>query len=161
MADFRIRFINSPGFVSEAIDWVTFSLWDHAEIETETGTYIGAHAGTGVQERPADYCVPTRERRYAIPVTDDELAKIMAFARSKIGTPYNYVDIAGLFLHHDLTSPNREICSMFVFESALAGGVQMLNVLPGYTNLVTPETLHLSPLLIGRSFYSFPAEKPV
>lgn len=154
MAVFKLRFINSSGLVAEGIDWVTSSLWDHAEIETETGTYIGAHAGTGIQERAADYCVPTRERRYEVPVTDEQLALMMAFARAKIGTPYDYLDIVGLFVHHDLTSAGREICSMFVFEAAFAGGLPMLNVLAGYTNLVTPETLHLAPCLIGRCVFS-------
>jgi len=151
-----MRFINSSGIVSAGIDWVTDSLWDHVEIQMEEGTYIGAHAGTGIQERSADYCKPSRERRYAVPVTDEQLTAIMEFARSKIGTPYDYLDIAGLFFHdRNLFSKSREICSMFVLEAAMAGNLQMLNVLPGFTHLITPETLHLSPLLIGNCTYDF------
>ena len=156
MALFRIRFITESDLLSDAIRLVTFSEWSHVEIMTETGTYIGAHASGGVQERPANYTKVSRERRYAIPVTDEQLAKIMTFARSKVGTPYNFEDIAGLFLHHDLTQKGREICSMFVTQAAMVGGVAMLNVLQGYTNLVTPEDLHLSPLLVDRCFYSLP-----
>ncbi len=48
--------------------------------------------------------------------------------------------------------------SMFVFQVALAADLQMLNVLPQYANLVTPDTLHLSPLLIGRCYYQ--SERP-
>jgi hypothetical protein len=157
MALFKIRFITESDPISDAIRLVTFSEWSHVEIITETGSYIGAHAKGGVQERPADYTKVSRERRYEIPVADDQYTKMMAFARSKIGTPYDFKDIAGLFLHKNLSSEGTEICSMFVFESALAGGLQMLNVLSEYSNLVTPETLHLSPYLIGKCVYSFPS----
>lgn len=160
MAKFTIRFINSDDLVGHLIDWTTNSLWDHAEIATEAGTYIGAHAVSGIEERPAGWCKPSRERRYAIPCTDEQLAKIMAFARSKIGTPYNYRDIIGLFLHdRGINSNSRAICSEFVFQAAVAGGLWLLNVLPDYSHLVTPETLHLSPLLIGHCTYSFPGAK--
>jgi uncharacterized protein YycO len=158
MASFKLRVVNSSDFVGRSIDWVTNSLWDHVEIEDEDGRWIAAHAGSGVGIFPADYAKPTRERRYSIPCTDEQYAKAMAYARSKVGTPYDYLDIVGLLFHdRSIHSKEREICSMFVFESAWAAGIQMLNVLPGYTQLVTPETLHLSPLLIGRCTYEFPS----
>ena len=81
----------------------------------------------------------------------------MSFACGKIGTPYNFEDIAGLFLHdREMAGRDRLICSMFALECAMAGGLEMLNVLSGYQQLVTPEMLHLSPLLIGRCVYSLP-----
>lgn len=151
MAFFTIRFVNSPGFVGSAIDWATNSLFDHAEIASDTGSWIGAHDDGGVQDRPADYLTPSREMRYAIPVTDEQHDKIMAYARSKIGTPYDFKDIAGLLFHdRRIESPHRLICSVFALQCAQAGNLQMLNVLPAWTYLITPETLHLSPLLIGR-----------
>lgn len=149
---FKIRFLTEPDFISRAIRGVTFSEFSHVEIETDAGTFIGAHSDGGVQERPADYCKPSFERRYAIPVTAEQKGLMMAYAESKIGTPYNFKDIVGLLLHHDLTSDGRAICSQFVFQTARAGGLSLLNVLPGYANLVTPETLHLSPYLIGRCY---------
>ena len=82
------------------------------------------------------------------------MAKIMAWARSKVGTPYDFEDIVGLLFHHNLSTKGRMICSMFVYLAALQGGIEMLNVLPQYANLVTPDPLHLSPLLIGKSYYS-------
>ena|ERR1700757_1234431 len=155
MAKLTVRFVNSPGFVSEVIDWTTNSLWDHAELGTPEGTWIAAHAGKGVQELPANYMTPSRERRYEIPCTDEQLETILKFAKSKIGTPYDYEDIIGLFLHdRKLNSNSREICSAFVFDCTSAGNLWMLNVLPGYTYLVTPEMLHLSSLLIGNCILS-------
>ena len=155
MALLRIRFITERGFVSWGIRAVTFSEFSHAELVSEDEQrYIGARSDGGVQDRPADYCKPIFERRYAIPCTDEQLAKTMAYARSKIGTPYNFKDIVGLLFHHDLATKGKFICSMFVFQSAWEGGLMMLNVLPDYANLVTPDSLHLSPLLIGKCYYS-------
>ena len=152
MALFTLRFINDEDLVGRAIDWVTDSLWDHVEIMTDTGTWIGAHSAGGVEERAANYCTPSRERVYALDITEAQHDATLSFARSKIGTAYDYADIAGLFLHdRRLDQRSRYICSMFVYEAALAGGIEMLNVLPGWTYLITPETLHLSPLLIGKS----------
>jgi hypothetical protein len=154
MVYFKIRFINTSGFVSDAIDWWTSSLWSHAEIETETGTFIGAHSDGGIEERPADYCKPTRERRYSIPCTQAQVDRIMLYARSKIGTKYNFADIVGLLFHdRKLNSSGKDICSVFVLVSAMQGNIHMLNVQEGFTYLVTPEMLHLSPLLIGNCTY--------
>lgn len=157
MAHFKMRVVNGSDFVARGIDWATNSLWDHAEIEDDDGGWIAAHAGSGVGKFPANYSTSARERRYSIPCTDEQYAKAMAYARSKIGTPYDYLDIVGILFHdRNFNSKSREICSMFVFEAAWAGGIEMLNCLPGYTQLVTPETLHLSPLLIGNCTYSYP-----
>src|ERR1700722_16890913 len=152
-----MRVVNSNGFVGSAIDWATDSLWDHAEVQDDDGGWIAAHAGTGVSKLPENYMTPSRERRYSILCTDEQYAKVMAFARSKVGTKYDYGDIIGLLFHdRKINQPGRAICSMFVFECAWAGRIEMLNVLPGYTNLVTPETLHLSSLLIGNCTYELP-----
>jgi hypothetical protein len=153
MASLIIRFVTQGGFVSEAIRVVTFSEFSHAEIGTPSGTWIGAHDIGGVQERPADYYVATFERRYAVPMTDEQYAAAMAYARSKIGTKYDFEDILGLLIHKDITSKGSEICSMFVFQTLLAAGIQSLNVLGEYSNLVTPDTLHLSPIFIGCCYF--------
>lgn len=152
-----IRFVDAPGFVTSAIDFVTDSEWPHVEAGTPQGTWIGAHAGTGVQERPANYCVAKRERHYAIPCTEQQAADFLANCRAAIGTPYNYADIAGLLFHlRSINAHHRMICSQFVFKELWKVGIRALNVAPGWEYLVTPETLHLSPLLLDRCVYQFP-----
>jgi hypothetical protein len=156
MAYFKLRFINNPGIVGKLIDWQTNSLWDHVEIETETGTYIGAHFDGGIQERPADYCKPTRERRYSIPCSQTQLDLIMASARADIGTPYNFRGILGLALHsRKFNDPHRAFCSEFALEKSEVGRVWMLNTAPGWEYLITPEILHTSLALRGNCTYSF------
>lgn len=149
-----LRFVDAPGFVTSAIDWVEDGLWPHVEAGTPEGTWIGAHAGTGVQERPAGYCLPRRERRYAVACGAEQATAFLVGCRAAIGVPYNYADITGLLFHlRSLSARHRLICSQFMMRETWAAGVRMLNVLPGYDHLVTPETLHLSPLLIGRCVY--------
>jgi hypothetical protein len=50
------------------------------------------------------------------------------------------------------TTPNRLICSQFCTLGLLEvyGASKVLNVLGEYAYLITPETLHLSPLFVGR-----------
>ena len=152
MAVICIRFVASPGFVGSAIRWVTNSLFEHVEFGTPEGTWIGAHIDGGIMERPADYAVESREYVYDIPCTDRQSALLLAWARARIGTKYNTLDIVGLlFKKRILTTPHRFICSQFCTEGLLYifGAAKVLNVLQGYDYLITPETLHLSPILVG------------
>lgn len=155
MANLTIRFIFEPDFVSRLIGWETNSLWCHTEALSRDGqSWIGAHAGTGVQVRPLDYCKPTRERRYAIPVHERAADAAYAWLDGKIGTPYNYTDILGLALHARIGITDHEvICSALMLQFMQQSGLEPLNCLPQYAALITPETLHLSPLFIGRCIY--------
>jgi hypothetical protein len=161
MADFSIRFITEGGFVCTAIRGFTFSQWSHAEIILPEGTYLGAHAGGGVQIRASNYVVPTRERRYSIPVPDQMLEDILNFAKAQIGKGYDYDAIGQIVIHkHDpWANANRWFCSELVAASANAGGLVLLNVVREYVNLITPEMLHLSTRLVGRCTYQFPSEQ--
>lgn len=148
----RIRFIASPGFVGSSIRWVTNSLFQHVEFGTPSGTWIGAHAGSGVKEFPPGYCQPTREYVYEIPCTQDELDSLMAWCALQIGTQYNYWDIVGMLIRRrQVTSPRRLICSQFCTKGLLEvfGAERVLNVLDTWAYLISPETLHLSPILVG------------
>lgn len=148
----RVRFIASRGFVGASIRALTGSLFQHVEFGTPEGTWIGAHWQHGIQERPADYCVCTREYVYEIPCEKAQQDALVAWARGQIGTKYNLKDIAGLlFQNRSLTSPHRYICSQFCTDGLLMifGAARVLNVLPDWTYRITPETLHMSPLFVG------------
>ncbi len=149
-----IRFLNEPGIVSRVIDWETNSLFCHTEGVNRNGDWCGAHAGTGVEARPPDWCKPTFERRYAIPVTDEQYEAAMLFMDSRNGFPYNYADIEGLLLHNRKGASDHEIiCSAFMFEWLLSAGIEALNAREPFAYLITPETLHLSPIFIGKCIY--------
>jgi hypothetical protein len=145
---YAVRFIKGVGIASDIIAAETNSQWDHVELITRQWTYLGAqsrgfHDPGGVLERPADYCQTVRERWYARECTANQEARIYGWARSKIGTGYNYSDILGLYFHNrSLNNPFEDICSQFVLE-AVTQGEWIANVLPSYDHLITPETLHL------------------
>lgn len=155
-----IRFIYEPGIVSSLIDWETNSLWCHTEALSRDGkSWIGAHAGRGVQARPLNWCKPTRERRYALPVTPEQYQKAMEWLEAKQGEPYNYEDIVGLLFHIRVgVSKHEVICSALMTLWLMKSVVWWpMNVLEGYANLVTPETLHESKVLMGHCIYDLAA----
>lgn len=147
-----LRFIGAHDVVSTLIQWTTNSLWCHTEALSRDGkSWIGAHAFTGVQPLPLDWCKPARVAMYAIPVTEEEYARAMTWLESQIGLKYDYLDIVGLALHNRAGFSNtRAICSALMLKFMMQADLRPLNVLEGFTYLVTPETLHLSPVFIGR-----------
>lgn len=158
MPNLTIRFIDGTDLVSKLIAWTTNSLWVHTEaLSRDRKSWIGAHSGTGVQARPINWCKPSLERQYAISVTQQQYDTAMDWLESKIGCPYNYVDIVGLALHKRIGASERQIiCSALMLEFMMHGGLMPLNCLSGFSFLITPETLHLSPLFIGKCVYSLP-----
>lgn len=149
----RVRFIANHTWLGWDIRAWTGSLFEHVEFGTPEGTWIGAHAQGGVQERPAAYCAPFREYVYDIPCTPAQLEDLMGWARGKIGTPYNFLDIGGLLFQARLwTGRHQLICSQFVTDGLILilGASAILNVLSDWTYRITPEILHLSPVFYHR-----------
>ncbi len=151
----KVRFISESGFISDAIKSVSRSPEiSHVEFITPEGNYLGARSEGGVQERNADYCKPSWERRYAIPTLATTASKVLEQGRSKIGTKYDFSDILGLmFQNASIHNPSREICSEFVYSLITSQGFHCLNVLEDRSYLITPEMVHLSPMFIGRCYY--------
>jgi len=148
----RVRFVTTDGFISKAIRWVTNSIFSHVEFGTPEGTWIGAHTGDGIQERSANYSKATREYVYEIPCTQAQQDEHLGRLRAAIGTKYDNWDIVGLLLHNrKLHTKNADICSQFATGELLVTftSYKVLNVLPGFEYLVTPEMLHLSPIFVG------------
>lgn len=148
----RVRFIANRTLLSAVIRTLTGSLFSHVEFGTPEGTWIGALAGSGIQERPGNYANPSREYMYEIPCTRSQQQQALELMRARIGTRYNYRAIAGLlFLARRWTDPRELICSQFCTEVLLHvfGAWRVLNVLIGWDYRVTPEILHLSPIFAG------------
>lgn len=158
MSAIVIRFINEPGIVSKLLTWQTNSLCCHCEALSRDGksSWIGAHAGSGVEARPIDWCKPTWERQYKIELADDDYERAMTYLEGMIGQPYNYKDIIGLGLHRRMgVSDHAIICSALMLVFMMRAGLQPLNCREGFGYLITPETLHLSPLFIGKCVYHY------
>ena len=150
--EITIRFIAGSDIVSKLIEFTTDSLFCHTEALSRDGSHwIGAHAKTGVEARPLNWCKPEFGRRYSIPVTPALYEQGMYWLESKLGTPYDYADIVGLALHSRKGGSDHEIiCSALMIQFMQQTGLQPLNCLEQFAYLITPETLHLSPVFIGR-----------
>jgi hypothetical protein len=154
MARIVVRFVKGDGFESAAIAAITNSIFSHTEFGLEdvhgaiTG-WLGAVTGTGVQVRAPNYATEKLDYRYGVPCTDEQYSAWLKWADSQIGKSYNYEDIAGLLFHDQkLNDKKGDICSEFVTLGLQAAGFSPLNALPEFAYLVTPETLHLSPIFI-------------
>jgi uncharacterized protein YycO len=155
----NIRFITEADLISDAIRVETWSPFSHVEFILDDGTYLGAHASGGVAIRPAYYCKPTREERYAIPCTQEQKDAILAYAHSQIGKPYDFTDIVGILIHRDWHAEDSWICSELVAAAFEKGGLPLLHTPMGIVSRITPEQDYLSSLLINRMTYQFPAQK--
>ena len=148
-----IRFLATKGFISDAIRRVEgISYIDHVEALNRTeDKWIGAHAGTGVQAMPLTWAKGiVWERRYSLPVTDEQYAAFHDFLESKIGCKYDYAGCLGILLgDRKLNTSHALDCSALQFDALWAANQFALNVLPEFAHLVTPETLHLSPLFMS------------
>lgn len=151
-----IRFIYTPGIVSKLIAWNTNSLWCHTEaLSRDQRSWIGAHGGPGVEKRPLNWCRPSRERRYSLPVSDAQYDQAMSWLEAHVGEPYDYKDIIGLAIHARIGSSNHTvICSAFMLQFLIQADFVPLNVQDEYIYLITPETLHLSPIFRGHCTYA-------
>lgn len=119
----------------------------HVEIVVPEG-YLGAHDDGGVQIRPTNYDAATLsgEAFFTVPLPDEQAAE--SYARSKIGTPYDFFAILDfvLPLGFDPAANSHAICSAFV-RSALTAGKR-------FTRLVKPawntDPLDIAFLLSGQ-----------
>lgn len=151
------RFIKNRGLTSEVITEEEDGLFSHFEYGTPQGTWIGAHIDGGVQERPADYCNPPRDWRYAIGLSSEaELDAWLKMLRADIGVHYNVLGVVGIAAHiRALNNPHEVDCSEWGTQKLIQkfGARRVLNVVPSRTYLITPERLHLSPIFVGRLVY--------
>jgi uncharacterized protein YycO len=137
-----IRFVTCDDIVSALIRDKTWCDYSHVEFVLDDGTTLGAHADRGVAIRPANYDVFTKLAVFAVPMTEEQKAAIMSFAKAQLGKAYDKDAIAGIVFHRDWRNPNEWFCSELVaaaFEQALP----LLNV-PDNVNRITPRDLLLS-----------------
>jgi len=144
------------GIISKLIGWKTDSLWCHTEALSRDGkSWIGAHAGTGVQARPLNWCKPTREARYAIPVSSFYYNLAMSWLEEQQGNPYNYRSILGIMLGIRWTQENATDCSALMTGLLFKGGQVPLNTEIEFDYLISPRDLHLSGVLWGKRIYFY------
>lgn len=142
-----MRAVNSRDIVGALIDIVTDSDVDHVEGDSGTG-WLGAHSSGGVQDRAYDYMTPSLVRVFEFEVDALQLADALEWARSKIGTPYNFGAIVGILFHDvALNETKHLICSQFMYEWLIKLGIRTLN-----SDLVKPHDVTPGALILSHAF---------
>lgn len=125
----KIRFVTCSDRVSALIrlregsmaEWVGFTP-SHAEIVVPDG-YLGAHYDGGVMVRPVGYDKAYLTHEHFISVDVPHEAKAEAWARGKVGEPYDWKAIVDFVLPENWHSPEHVICSAFCTGALEAGGL--------------------------------------
>jgi len=155
MPNLVIRFVATRTPSGASVRFASMSVYEHVEaLSRDCSGWTGAHAITGVEKRPLDWDKHViRDDRYSLPVTQSQFDAFHDALESQIGVKYNYWLIVGIALHWRwlaLLSKGREDCSQLIIWCLQKAGINPLNTLASYDALITPESLHLSPLFIGR-----------
>lgn len=139
----KFRFITDPGFSSWLIRWWSDSEYSHVDLALPDGTFLGARLDGGVQIRPNDYILPTKELWLGLELGTDLESKIYDYAKSKIGTPYDWRNILSFGFDQDYHSGEHGyICSVFAYDILKAFNVQPIRL--AYSSQCTPGDLTLS-----------------
>jgi hypothetical protein len=116
----RFQFVLGDDWSSRLIAWYGqgYGGFSHVDFLVPGGGCIGARSDRmgnippGVQLRPDGYEVWKRRKVLALPCTDDELQKAVAFEVDQVGDPYDKRDILGLILGRPISSGSGYwICS--------------------------------------------------
>lgn len=128
----RLRFVTEAGLASALIRFAGAlgrDVWSaggrgpgysHVDAILDDGSALGArndHVGgmpPGVQIRPPDYAVFTRQVIVEIPCTDDEKAAFYDALIDQIGKPYSTRSILGFVLGRDLRDRTGWFCNELV-----------------------------------------------
>jgi hypothetical protein len=126
----RARLVCEGNILSRSIAWFSQGHLSHAEAQRDDGMCWGArddHVGgkpPGVQLRPPDYAVFTREIVFTIPSTPLQEQSFWAWWESQEGKPYDSRAIWGFAFNRTWHSPGWWICS-----AALVASLQSIDVL--------------------------------
>lgn len=92
----------------------------HVELKVATG-YLGAMLQGGVAIRPVGYDKGTIAGEFFVTVPCDA-AKVEAYARSKLGTPYDWKAIVDFVVPLGWNQPDDFICSSLMALALMVGG---------------------------------------
>lgn len=139
----KLRLITEPGFFSWAIRYWTDSGYSHVDLALPDGTFLGARLNGGVRIRPANYVIPSKQLYLGKEFSPEVEQKMLDYAKSKIGIPYDWRNIMAFGFDQDYhSSKHGYICSVFVFDVLNTFGYPPIRV--DYSNQCTPADLTFS-----------------
>jgi uncharacterized protein YycO len=151
-----LQFSTTGGPIAYIVRKSTRSQFSHVDIVLPDGQLLGSqmrtHFGSGVQLRPADYEKFTRIARYHVDVPDGVSDKIIFWARTQIGKPYDLPGVLGIFFgKRDWHEDDSWFCSEYVAEAFNYAGFPLITE---QVNRVTPEMLRSCDKLVLESLHN-------
>ena len=144
----KIIFANSNTLGSWLIRKVTWGKWSHVGILDESNGYVlEASWPDGVRLVKLDKFLAKHSATFTTSVILPNEIAAFKWAYAQVGKPYDTFGILGVWARRNWRNADKWWCSEFVAGSAIAGGVQLIDV---DMSRVTPEDLWKSPLLIKK-----------
>ena len=106
---------------------------------------MGARFDQGVQIRPPDYTRFINVQRCAVYTRQAD--SIYAWAKTKIGTPYDFKALTAFVFGITWEDPSKLFCRNYVTISCKNGGYPLLNPAVD-TKHITPNDVYLSPYMV-------------
>jgi uncharacterized protein YycO len=116
MAEVWLRFVTEPGFTSNVIRWFSWSEWSHIDFALSNGKFLGARLEDGVQVRNHDYLTPSKFCYAKVEVYGTN-RRVLGWATSQIGKPYDWTAILGFGFRRNWHDPQHWFCSELVAEA--------------------------------------------
>ena len=142
-----IMLLRGTSLLSRLIQWQTRSPYSHAAIVTPSGTVIESVEGKGVREVPIEHAY--KHAVYDLfdvsGLSDDQWSDALEWARSKIGSRYDYRGVLRFVSRRPAELNDKYFCSEFVFAAMLHAGLLLLERIPAHN--VSPAILSYSPSL--------------
>lgn len=137
-----LRFTRRKGFTPWLIRTYTWSEVDHVEfLLPNQKMTLGAIPDGGVQLRPYK---PQADEIIAYVHCSSEIArKVMDYAHSQIGKPYDWSAIYGIATHRNYQESDKWICSELIAAAFERAGLPLLNGKD--SNRFSPRDIYISP----------------
>jgi uncharacterized protein YycO len=136
-----LRFSRGSSLGSAIIRFATWSDFSHVGFKLENGLVLDATPEFGVTVRDARDDATTQYCRVTPP--DPLSARVMQWAYSQIGRPYDWAAIVGFALRRDWHRNDKWFCAEFVAEAFHQVRYDLLRF-DGLVDRITPRDLLLS-----------------
>lgn len=134
-----LRFSRGDGIAGAAVRWKIWSWCAHVGFLVSPNQVLDAAPGTGVSIRMPQW--EPSDRYFAADVP----AAAIAWGKTQLGLPYDYLGVFGNAIHRDLSRRGAWFCDAFVEWCCWKAGCPLVRV--DRLDRVTPRDLLLSPLL--------------
>lgn len=117
-------FETGPTIKGKVVQVFTWSKYSHVDVLTEQNTTLSAYPDGGVDERP--YVPLASNVLCKIETTPEQLAQIHKYMRDRIGKPYDWGGVFGVFFKQTRWQDHDKwFCSELIAAALQSAGIQL------------------------------------